>query len=42
VTHDRVVARNRHIADGCEELWRYADSMLADLVAQGGLLKPAP
>ena len=36
VTHDRVVARNRHIADGCAELWRYAEAMLADLVAKIG------
>ncbi|MEY4006281.1 MAG: hypothetical protein RLZZ221_2377 [Verrucomicrobiota bacterium] len=41
VTHDRVVARNRHIADGCEELWRYAEKMLADLVAEGALA-PGP
>ena len=41
VTHDRVVARNRHIADGCEELWRYAEGMLANLVAEG-TLAPGP
>ncbi len=37
VTHDRVVARNRHIADGSRELWRYAEAMLAEVVATGHL-----
>jgi putative hydrolase of HD superfamily len=37
VTQDRVVQRNRHIADGCDELWRYAESMLADAVRDGHL-----
>lgn len=37
VTHDRVVARNRHVAEGCTELWRYAERMLADAVAAGHL-----
>ena len=41
VTHDRVVARNRHIAEGCEELWRYAEGMLRNLVAEGALA-PGP
>ena len=41
VTHDRVVARNRHIADGCAELWRYAEAMLAELVAKGDLAPAA-
>jgi len=39
VTHDRVVARNRHIADGCKELWRYAERMLEEVVAAGHLAK---
>lgn len=39
VTHDRVVARNKHIADGCNELWRYAEKMLHDIVAAGHLAK---
>lgn len=39
VTHDRVVARNRHIAEGCEELWRYAERMLDEIVAAGHLAK---
>ena len=43
VTHDRVVARNQHIADGCAELWRYAEKMLQDVVEAGHLAKtPAP
>ncbi|MBL9187306.1 MAG: HD domain-containing protein [Opitutaceae bacterium] len=41
VTHDRVVARNRHIADGSAELWRHAEAMLAEIVA-GGHLPPGP
>jgi len=41
VTHDRVIARNKHIADGCTELWKYADAMLKDMVAKGELA-PAP
>lgn len=39
VTHDRVVARNRHIADGCAELWRYADAMLQEVVDAGQLAR---
>lgn len=39
VTHDRVIARNRHIADGCTELWRYAEKMLQDIVDAGHLAK---
>ena len=39
VTHDRVVARNRHIADGCSGLWDYAEKMLHDIVAAGHLPK---
>jgi putative hydrolase of HD superfamily len=41
VTHDRVVARNRHIAEGCAELWHYAEKMLEEMVATGHLA-PAP
>jgi putative hydrolase of HD superfamily len=37
VTHERVVARNRHVADGSTELWAYADQMLAEVVAAGHL-----
>ena len=32
---DRVVARNQHIADGCTNLWTYAEQMLNDTVAAG-------
>jgi putative hydrolase of HD superfamily len=41
VTHDRVVARNRHIAEGCAELWRYAERMLQEVV-EAGHLPPGP
>lgn len=41
VTHDRVVARNQHIAEGCSELWKYAEQMLHDVVTAGHLA-PAP
>jgi putative hydrolase of HD superfamily len=41
VTHDRVLARNRHIADGCEELWRYAERMLQEVVDAGHLDRPS-
>lgn len=41
VTHDRVVARNRHIAEGCTALWAYAETMLTECVASGHL-KTAP
>lgn len=37
VTHDRVVARNQHIAEGSTELWRYMEQMLKDVVAAGHL-----
>jgi len=37
VTHDRVVARNQHIADGCAELWNYAEKMLQEVVDAGHL-----
>jgi putative hydrolases of HD superfamily len=42
VTHDRVIARNRHIADGCSELWRYAEKMLQEIVDAGHLAKAPP
>lgn len=37
VTMDRVVARNRHIADGAETVWAYAAEMIRDAVTQGNL-----
>lgn len=39
ITRDRVIARNRHIADGCAELWAYAERMLQEAV-DAGHLKP--
>lgn len=39
VTHDRVVARNQHIAAGCNELWQYAEKMLQECVTSGHLTK---
>lgn len=41
VTHDRVVARNKHIADGCSGLWTYAEKMLQEIVDAGHLAKTA-
>lgn len=41
VTHDRVVARNRAIADGSAALWEHASAMLDEMVAAGHLA-PAP
>lgn len=41
ITHDRVVARNRHIAEGCAELWEYAAQMIQEAV-DAGHLAPAP
>ena len=37
VTHDRVVARNKHVAEGSAELWRYAEKMLQEVVDAGHL-----
>lgn len=43
ITHDRVVARNRHIADGSAELWLFAEQMLNEMVAAGHLpANPTP
>lgn len=39
ITQDRVIARNRHIAEGCAELWTYAERMLQNAV-DAGHLKP--
>ena len=39
VTHDRVLARNRQIADGCSELWNYAEKMLQEIVDAGHLAR---
>jgi putative hydrolase of HD superfamily len=40
VTQDRVLARNRHIAEGCAELWRYAERMVQGAVDAGHLAAP--
>jgi len=37
ITQDRVLARNRHIADGCSDLWAYAEKMVQDAVDAGHL-----
>lgn len=37
VTHERVVARNRHMADGSTALWQYAAAMVAEAVRRGEL-----
>ncbi|BCU78853.1 HD domain-containing protein [Luteolibacter sp. LG18] len=37
ITHDRVVARNRNIEEGSEELWRCMSAMLDEAVANGHL-----
>ena len=41
ITHDRVVARNRHIADGSVALWHHAEKLIQELV-DSGHLAPAP
>jgi len=37
ITHDRVVARNQHIAEGSTALWEYAANMIAEAVQAGNL-----
>ena len=41
VTHDKVVARNQHTAEGSKAMWAYAARMLDEAVAKGNLT-PAP
>ncbi len=41
ITHERVVARNQHIAAGSQAMWTRMSQLLADAVADG-LLKPTP
>ncbi len=41
VTQDRVLARNHHSAEGCAELWVYAERMVQEAV-DAGHLPPAP
>jgi putative hydrolases of HD superfamily len=39
VTSDRVLARNRHIADGSAAIWDYAAAMIESAVATGNLAR---
>ncbi len=41
ITVDRVIDRNRHMAEGAPELWEYAASFIRDAVEKG-FLAPAP
>lgn len=42
ITHDRVVNRNRHIADGCADLWKFAEQMIQEAVDAGNLAVSPP
>jgi putative hydrolases of HD superfamily len=42
VTYPRVVARNKHIADGSTAMWAYMSDLLARTVAAGHLATGAP
>ena len=37
ITQNRVLDRNRHIADGCADLWTYAEKMVQEAVDAGHL-----
>ena len=37
VTSDRVLARNRHMADGAPQLWQFAEGLIRDAVRKGHL-----
>jgi putative hydrolase of HD superfamily len=37
VTRDRVIARNKHVAEGAPAVWTYAERMLERAVAKGDL-----
>ena len=41
ITHDRVLARNAHVAQGSQTIWEYAVRMIDEAVAKGHLL-PKP
>jgi putative hydrolases of HD superfamily len=41
VTHDRVLQRNAHVANGSQPIWEYAVRMIDEAVAKGHLL-PKP
>jgi putative hydrolase of HD superfamily len=38
VTHDKVVARNQHTAEGFKAMWAYAARMLDEAAAKGALI----
>ena len=38
ITSKQVIARNRHIAEGSEELWRFAEALIQSAVEKGYLL----
>jgi putative hydrolase of HD superfamily len=37
ITADRVLAKNKHMAEGSETLWQYAEKMILDAVEKGYL-----
>lgn len=39
VTQDRVIARNKHIAEGAPDIWEYAEAMVEAAVQRGELTK---
>jgi len=39
VTSDRVIARNKHVAEGSTAIWEYASQMIADAVKCGHLAR---
>jgi putative hydrolase of HD superfamily len=39
VTSDRVIARNKHVAEGSTAIWEYASQMIAQAVMDGHLAK---
>jgi len=39
VTSDRVIARNKHVAEGSTAIWEYASQMIADAVKFGHLAR---
>ncbi len=41
ITHDRIEARNRHIAEGSQPMWERMSALLAEAVAEG-VIAPGP
>ncbi|MFA5264760.1 MAG: HD domain-containing protein [Opitutaceae bacterium] len=39
ITSDRVIARNKHIAEGAPAVWKYAEAMIAGAIERGELAK---